>query len=153
MISSVSEQDYNLLPNEMHTWLEPGLQAYGEIIAFNMAISWLKTIRPESNDPANYITNLSNQLYDGLRQIDSITLFNHQASSVISLYPKKGDAHRLSIFLSAAGIMTRSGTFCCHYYLNEVLKSPPLLRFSLGLHNTTKDIDTTLKILAKLTKG
>jgi selenocysteine lyase/cysteine desulfurase len=153
MISSVGQQGYALLPNELHTWLEPGLQAYGEIIALGKAVSWLKTVRPFGNEPTTYINNLSSRLFSGLQSIDGLNLFNTQASSVISFYPKKGDAHRLSIFLSGAGVMARSGTFCCHYYLNEVLKSPPLLRLSLGLHNTTEDVDTTLKTLTKLTKG
>ena len=38
MISSVKSESYQLLPDELHTRLEPGLQAYGEIAALSKAI-------------------------------------------------------------------------------------------------------------------
>jgi selenocysteine lyase/cysteine desulfurase len=152
MVASVTKDTYELLPDAIYTGLEPGLQAYGEISALIAALKWLKTVRPFGQEPDEYLQMLSKRLFDGLKNIDGIKLFNQQASPVISFYPKKGDAHRLAIFLSSAGIMARSGTFCCHYYLNEVLKSPPLLRLSLGLHNTTDDVDMTLQALTKLTK-
>ena len=153
MISSVTEQSYKLLPNEMHTWLEPGLQAYGAIIGLNTAIGWLQKVKPFGQEPKDYIDNLAQKLYNGLKDINNIEVFNNQPSSVISFYPKKGDAHRLAIFLSSAGIMARSGSFCCHYYIDEVLKSPPLLRVSLGLHNTEADINKAIETIAKLTKA
>ncbi len=153
MISSVDKQEYKLLPDEMHTWLEPGLQAYGEIVSLNAAVKWLQNIRPFGKQPAAFINNLSQKLYDGLKAIDSIEILNQKPSPTISFYPKEGDAHRLAIFLSSAGIMARSGSFCCHYYINEVLKSPPLLRLSIGLHNTESDIQKAIEAVAKLTKA
>ena len=35
--------------------------------------------------------------------------------------------------------MVRSGYFCCHYYLKNLLKLPPLLRISIGLQNTAAE--------------
>ena len=46
------------------------------------------------------------------------------------------DAHRLALYLSAQNIMVRSGYFCCHYYLQSVMRLPPMLRISIGLQNT-----------------
>jgi cysteine desulfurase/selenocysteine lyase len=48
--------------------------------------------------------------------------------------------------------MSRSGYFCCHYYLLEKLKLPPLIRFSLGLHSTEDDIERTIKELRRVIK-
>ena len=149
MVSAVKENSYDLLPDDMASWLEPGLQAYGEIIALGRAIEWLKSVKPNDQKPVEYISKLSKQLYDGLSNISGVELLNKAPSSVISIYSSNIDAHRLAIFLSGAGIMVRSGYFCCHYYLIEKLKMPPLLRFSIGLHTTESDIERTLIALKK----
>lgn len=153
MISSITEQNYTLISNDIASWLEPGLQSYGEIISLGEAIKWLKTVKPSGMKPTAYIEKLSEKLFKGLAEIPGVTLLNHESSSVISLYSSKVDAHRLAIFLSASGIMVRSGYFCCHYYLLEKLKLPPLLRFSIGLHTTEDDIIKTIEIMKKITKG
>lgn len=153
MVASVSEQDYTLLPEDMASWLEPGLQAYGEIISLKHAIEWLKVVKPFGLKPSEYIEKISEKLYKGLSDIPGIIMFNNEPSPVISLYSKKVDAHRMAIFLSASGIMVRSGYFCCHYYLLEKLKMPPLLRFSIGLHTTEDDVMKTIEIMKKITKG
>jgi len=149
MVSAVRDQSYDLLPDDMASWLEPGLQAYGEIIALGSAIEWLKSVKPNGQKPAEYISNMSKKLFDGLSSIPDLRLINKSPSSVISVYSPKIDAHRLTIFLSGAGIMVRSGYFCCHYYLIEKLHMPPLLRFSIGLHTTDEDIDRTIAALKK----
>ena len=153
MVSSVKKDSYELLPDDIASWLEPGLQAYGEIISLNQAIHWLKTVKPNGQKSAEHIAKVSKQLYDGLANIPGIKMLNSNPSSVIGLYHDKIDSHRLSVFLSAAGIMTRSGYFCCHYYLLDLLKMPPLLRFSVGLHTTENDIIKTIETMKKITKG
>lgn len=150
MVAGVRERDYSLLPEDnMASWLEPGLQAWGEIISLKSAIEWLKTVRPNGQKPTDYIADLSKQLFDGLSSIDGIKLINKTSASVISFYSPKIDAHRLAIFLSTSGIMARSGYFCCHYYLLEKCKYPPLLRLSIGLHTTTADITKTIETIKK----
>ncbi|MEI7539516.1 MAG: aminotransferase class V-fold PLP-dependent enzyme [Candidatus Saccharibacteria bacterium] len=153
MVSAVQEQGYDLLPDDLNSWLEPGLQAYGEIISLKRAIEWLSEVKPQGLKPAEYIHKISKQLYDGLSEIPGLTILNKQPSSVISVYSNNVDAHRLAIFLSAAGIMVRSGYFCCHYYLIEKLQLPPLLRISIGLHTTEDDVTKTIKTLKKVLKA
>lgn len=153
MAIAVTENSYTLAPNELTSWLEPGLQSYGEIISLKAAIEWLKTVKPSGIEPAEHIAKLSTILYNGLIELPNISIINTRPSSVISLYSNKIDAHRLATFLSASGIMVRSGYFCCHYYLIEKLKLPPLLRFSIGLQTTEDDIEKTIEIMKKLTKG
>ena len=151
MVGSVGKSDFQLTPSDYSSRLEPGLQAWGEIVALGKAIEWLQTVRPKGRDRHIYIDSLSSELFSGLTSIPRLTVFNDSPSPVISVYSEKYDAHQLAIFLSEAGIMARSGYFCCHYYLHEKLKIPPLLRFSIGLHNTSTDIQQTIDVLKKLT--
>ena len=152
MVTDVTEHDFTLLPDDLSSRLEPGLQAWGEIIALRRAIQWLISVRPAQQKPTKYITALSEQLFNGLQAIPELHILNSVASPVISVYSEKHDAHRLAIFLSGANIMVRSGYFCAHHYLKEKLALPPLLRFSIGLHSTEADIQFALKTLDRFVK-
>jgi selenocysteine lyase/cysteine desulfurase len=153
MVADVREDSYDLLQGDPGALLEPGLQAWGEIIALRSAIDWLGKVRPGGRPAADHIAALSQRLFDGLGDIPGLTLFNTAASPVISVYAPTQDSHRLAVFLSQSGIMVRSGYFCAHHYVKERLGLPPLLRFSLGLHSTTADVDTASQALARLMKG
>ncbi|TFD83204.1 aminotransferase class V-fold PLP-dependent enzyme [Cryobacterium lactosi] len=153
MVQDVRESDFDLVQGDPGALLEPGLQAWGEIIALGRAIDWLGSVRPGGLAPAEHIGALSRRLYDGLAEIPGLTLLNTAASPVISLYAPAQDSHRLAVFLSHSTIMVRSGYFCAHHYLKQQLGLPPLLRFSLGLHSTASDIDTATQALARLMKG
>jgi cysteine desulfurase/selenocysteine lyase len=82
-----------------------------------------------------------------------VTLLNTGPSPIVSLYAQRQDAHRLAVFLSKQRIMVRSGYFCAHHWLRERRGLPPLLRFSVGLHNTTADVDTAVGALDRLVRG
>jgi len=153
MVSDVREEDFDLVQGDPASALEPGLQAWGEIIALGRAIDWLGSIRPGGLAPAEHIEGLSRRLYDGLAAVPGLTLINTQASPVISAYAPAQDSHRLAVFLSHSRIMARSGYFCAHHYLKQQLGLPPLLRFSLGLHSTESDIDAATETLGRLVKG
>lgn len=153
MVKDVREDSYDLVPDEPGALLEPGLQAWGEIIALRRAIEWMASVRPGGRTPAEHVGALSILMYDGLRDIPGLTLLGDGPSPVISVYAPKQDSHRLAVFLSQSGIMARSGYFCAHHYLKEQLGLPPLLRFSLGLHSTAADIEQAHDTLARLMKG
>lgn len=153
MVTAVRQDDYDIIESDMASWLEPGLQAYGEIITLNAAIKWKKSLKIDGQKPVDYVKKLSTQLFDGLSEIPGINIINNSASPVISFYFDKIDAHRLAVFLSSGGIMARSGYFCCHYYLIEKKNYPPLLRLSIGLHNTPEDIQKTIDAIKRITKG
>ncbi len=153
MVTAVRENDYDIVESDMASWLEPGLQAYGEIISLNSAIKWKKNLKIEGQKPTDYVKKLSTQLFEGLSEIPGIHIINSNASPVISFYFDKIDAHRLAVFLSSGGIMARSGYFCCHYYLIEKMNYPPLLRLSIGLNNTSADIQKTVDAIKRITKG
>ncbi len=153
MVSGVSRDGFDLIPEEPWSLLEPGLQAWGEIIGLGAALDWLRDVKPLGHSPHDHITALSASLFQGLSEIPGLHVVNTEPAPVISVWSDRVDAHRLAVFLSQAGIMVRSGYFCAHYWLTEVLGLPPLLRFSLGLHNTPEDIDTAVHTLSKLLRG
>ena len=43
-----------------------------------------------------------------------------------------------------------NGYFCVHDYLDHVKHYPPLIRFSLGYHNTSENIDKTISAIDKI---
>jgi len=93
-------------------------------------------------------------LYKKLQKLQNITILNQSATGTVSIYPDKQktgvDGHTLAIYLGEAGIMCRSGYHCCHYYLKNKLKYPPLFRISLGVYNTPGQIDFLIENLTKL---
>ena len=153
MVTDVREDSFDLVTDDPGALLEPGLQAWGEIIALGRALDWLGHVRPGGLSPRDHIESLSGRLFDGLSAIPGLVVLNHGASPVISVYAPKQDSHRLAVFLSQQQIMVRSGYFCAHHELKERLGLPPLLRFSLGLHSTSADIDRAHDALARLLKG
>ncbi|TFB99021.1 aminotransferase class V-fold PLP-dependent enzyme [Cryobacterium adonitolivorans] len=153
MVQDVRENDFDLVQGDPGALLEPGLQAWGEIIALGRAIEWLGGIRPGGLAPAEHISGLSTRLHAGLAEIPGLTVLATEPSPVISVYAPAQDSHRLAVFLSHSKIMARSGYFCAHHYLKEQLGLPPLLRFSLGLHSTESDIDSATQAVARLMKG
>jgi cysteine desulfurase/selenocysteine lyase len=77
-------------------------------------------------------------------------MVNHEANPTMSFYVEEIDSHLLGTALSRENIMARTGYFCVHYCLDHVLGMPPLVRFSLGLHNRPEDIDKIKKIMQKI---
>jgi cysteine desulfurase/selenocysteine lyase len=146
MVESVSRDNYELLDeSHIYTLFEPGLQAWGEIIALKTAIDWLKKQKKTSR-----VAEFSNEIFEFLKTQPGVQVVNQKASPVISFYHENLDAHLIAQALSDEGIMVRSGHFCCHYYLGEVKKYPPLVRISIGLHNSEQDISKLKEILGRI---
>jgi cysteine desulfurase/selenocysteine lyase len=156
-VGDVQENDYQLLlePNELYSRLELGLQDYAAIIGLDAAIKWFDGFRDGKANAKQYEQALSDQLYAGIQTLPYLKIINAQASPVVTFYPERVDSHTLAMYLGKQNIMCRSGFFCCHYYLKNKLKYPPLLRVSLGLHNTSEQIEfllEKLKYLLEVTK-
>lgn len=148
-VSDVRQDGYDLLAGEEeHAILEPGLQDWAGIVGLGAAVTWLRDARPGGMEPAAYEAMLAARLWEGLRALPRINLFNTAPSPVVSLWIDGLDAHRLALYLDGQSIMCRSGHFCCHYFLQHCRSMPPLLRVSLGLHNTPADIDHLCGALA-----
>lgn len=150
MVDDVDQATYLLsADNKEHryTRFEPGLQAWGEIVGFGAALKWLEGVSKQ--DWANFEANYT-ELYDFLNSSGKIHLVNHEANPTMSFYVEGIDSHLLGSALSRENIMARTGYFCVHYYLDHVLGLPPLIRFSLGLHNRPEDIAKVKDALKKI---
>ena len=150
MVDDVTEKDYKPSAEgkeHRYTRFESGLQAWGEIVGLGTAIDWLENL--PKKDWKNLWDN-ANDLYDFLKESPKVHLVNHEANPTISFYVEGIDSHLLGEALSRENIMARTGYFCAHYYLDHVLGLPPLVRFSLGLHNKPEDIEKVKKVLGKI---
>ena len=152
MVDDVFADDFQLsADNKEHryTRFEAGLQAWGEIVGFEAGLKWLEKV-PKSawrEFEKNYT-----ELFNFLGSSDKVHLVNAEPNPTISFYVEGVDSHLLGTALSRENIMARTGYFCAHYYLDHVLGLPPLVRFSLGLHNRSEDIEKVEKTLSKLLK-
>lgn len=152
MVDDVDKNSYLLSaenPEHIYTKFEPGLQAWGEIVALGAAIDWLEKIT--KNDKRNLESN-AKKLFDFLSSKEKVHVVNKVVNPTISFYVEGVDSHLLGAALGDKGIMVRTGYFCAHYYLDKVCKYPPLVRCSLGYHNRPEDIDKLIKILEKVVK-
>ena len=152
-VAGVTASEYELLP-EPHTRLEPGLQAWGEIVALGAALEWLQGYRDATGEDLEAReTAVASALYDALADLPHLNILSDRGSSLISVVPERVDGHRLATFLSRGGIMVRSGYFCAHHWLIEQRQLPPVVRFSVGAHNTPGDVEKVRQTMAKLMKG
>ncbi len=150
MVDDVTKDNYVLSAEgkaHRYTRFEAGLQAWGEIVALGAALKWLIEL-PKS--AWNVLEKNYTELYDYLNNSNKLHLVNTQPNPTMSFYVEGIDSHMLGNALSRENIMARTGYFCAHYYLDHVCKYPPLVRFSLGLHNRPEDIEKVKKVMEKI---
>lgn len=150
MVDDVKGDSYVLSSdNKEHrfTRFESGLQAWGEIVGLGAALDWLEDL---SKNDWNLLHQNTEELYDFLNNSPKVHFVNHEANPTMSFYVEGLDSHLLGEALSRENIMARTGYFCVHYYLDHVLHLPPLIRFSLGLHNRPEDIEKIKHVLEKV---
>ena len=152
MVDDVNKESYELSadnPEHRYTRFESGLQAWGEIIGLGAALDWLNGLK--KNDHDNLKKN-AEELFNFLKSSNKVHLINTEANPTMSFYVEGIDSHLLGEALSREGIMARTGYFCAHYYLDHVCHFPPLIRFSLGYHTRSEDIERVKTALAKILK-
>lgn len=150
MVDDVEKESYLLSAEgkeHRYTRFESGLMAWGEIVGFGAALGWIEDV--SKNDWRTFQNNYT-ELFDYLNGSEKVNLVNSVANPTMSFYVEGVDSHLLGAALSRESIMARTGYFCVHYYLDHVLGLPPLVRFSLGLHNKPEDIDKIKQELKKI---
>lgn len=150
MVDDVTRDSYLLSAEgkeHRYTRFESGLQAWGEIVGLGAAIDWL-----EGRSKAEWQTLQDNatELFEFLNRAPKAHVVNAEPNPTMSFYVEGLDSHLLGAALSRENIMARTGYFCVHYYLDHVLGLPPLVRFSLGLHNRPADIEKVEKVMSKI---
>jgi len=179
-VQKVEKNNYKLIDyaSELHARLEFGLQDYAAIFGLNAALDWLQNFEiakeyPKMDYDSNFSQKLQNQflsagpskeaifyleslaeiLYSQMLDMQKdgkIKLITPNSQPIISFVPKNSDSYTITKLLSDQNIAIRSGYMCCHNYIREVLRVPPIIRVSLGLHNTPKDLITFLRALAEV---
>ena len=150
MVDDVELSSFRLsADNKEHrfTRFESGLQAWGEIVGLGAALDWLEKLPKEE---WKNLQDNTNELFDFLNSSNKVHLVNNEANPTMTFYVDGLDSHLLGEALSRENIMARTGYFCVHYYLDHVLGMPPLVRFSLGLHNRPEDIEKVKRVLGKV---
>lgn len=166
MVDDVDLDTYLLTsdnPDRLYTKFEAGLQAWGEIIALGAAIDWLEKLPKAKKET---LKQNEQKVFDFFKENGTIGevdkpkeerdkstkklhLLNYEPSATMSFYVDGLDSHLLGEALGDEGIMTRTGYFCVHYYLDHKMHFSPLVRLSFGYQNTPEQID---KLLAELKK-
>lgn len=150
MVDDVHKDEYFLSaknPEHTYTIFESGLQAWGEIVAFDAALTWLEGL--SKADKEQMYENCE-RIFEFLNSQPRVHLMNKTASPTFSFYIDGLDSHLVGEALSDEGIMARTGYFCVHYYLGQVLDVPPMIRFSLGYHVRKSDVDKVIKTLERM---
>lgn len=152
-VQDVLKDEYSLIAEdaEIYSRIEPGLQNFAGIIGLGEAIKWRNNFTKDNLNSTDYEKELQSYLNSKLNTLP-INILNEEPSSVVSIYSEKMDSHKLGMYLSERNIMCRTGYHCCHYYLKNLKKYPPLFRISLGLNNTKEQIDYLIDSLNILLK-
>lgn len=166
MVDDVFEDRYLLSAEgnkeHAHMIFEAGLQAWGEIISLGTAIDWLSV---RTKEDKRRLMACTAELDEFLRSKEKVRMvgdagvgrgfgetegIRHEANPTMSFYVEGVDSHLLGSALGQEGIMTRTGYFCAHYYLDKVLGLPPLTRFSLSYATREEDIERVKKLLGNI---
>ena len=167
MVDDVDLETYLLSsedPDHLYTKFEAGLQSWGEIVALDEAIDWLEKI-PKQKQLA--LTENTEKIFNFFKEYGTVGnidlektkrdqsdrklhLLNYEPAKTMSFYVDGLNSHLLGEALAEEGIMVRTGYFCVHYYLDRKMHFPPLVRISLGYHNTPDDVNKLLTTLKKV---
>ena len=151
MVDDVFEERYLLTAegnkDHIYTVFEPGLQAWGEIVALGEAIDWLSA---RTKEDRKRLESCTRELDEFLRSREKVHMVGNEANPTMSFYVEGLDSHLLGAALGKEGIMARTGYFCVHYYLDKVMKLPPLVRFSLSYATREGDIERVKRVMGKI---
>lgn len=117
------------------------------ILSLKAAVEYINNIGIDNI--TNYISNLSNFLYENLKNVKNIKIYNDNFHTGIMIFNiDKVFSQDLSVFLNKYNICVRSGNHCSKLLKNFILTSNTC-RVSLNIYNTKEDI---LKLVEALNK-
>jgi cysteine desulfurase/selenocysteine lyase len=125
---------------------EAGTPDIAAVIGLGEAVSFLETIDWEL--ARAHMANLSARMYDGLRSIPSAKIYGDSMdrNGIFSFNVDGVHAHDAATYLGNSGIAVRAGTHCAQP-LMQILGVPGTVRISMGLYNTSEEIDATVAAL------
>ena len=117
------------------------------ILSLKAAVEYINNIGIDNI--TNYISNLSNFLYENLKNVKNIKIYNDNFHTGIMIFNiDKVFSQDLSVFLNKYNICVRSGNHCSKLLKDFILTSNTC-RVSLNIYNTKEDI---LKLVEALNK-
>lgn len=117
------------------------------ILSLRAAIIYINSIGIENI--TNCISNLSNFLYENLKNIKNIKIYNDNFHTGIMIFNiDKVFSQDLSVFLNKYNICVRSGNHCSKLLKDFILISNTC-RVSLNIYNTKEDILKLVEVLNK----
>ena len=117
------------------------------ILSLRAAIIYINSIGIDNI--TNYISNLSNFLYENLKNIKNIKIYNDNFHTGIMIFNiDKVFSQDLSVFLNKYNICVRSGNHCSKLLKDFILISNTC-RVSLNIYNTKEDILKLVEVLNK----
>lgn len=117
------------------------------VLSLRAAVEYINNIGIDNI--TNYISNLSNFLYENLKNVKNIKIYNDNFHTGIMIFNiDKVFSQDLSVFLNKYNICVRSGNHCSKLLKDFILTSNTC-RISLNIYNTKEDI---LKLVEALNK-
>ena len=117
------------------------------ILSLRAAIIYINSI--DIDNITNYISNLSNFLYENLKNVKNIKIYNDNFRTGIMIFNiDKVFSQDLSVFLNKYNICVRSGNHCSKLLKDFILTSNTC-RVSLNIYNTKEDILKLVEVLNK----
>ncbi|KKB26829.1 Cysteine desulfurase, SufS subfamily [Mycoplasmopsis meleagridis] len=124
---------------------EPGTPNLAAIHMFNGSLDFFNTFLGYKKSKKQLLL-LSNYLFDKLKEIPQIKLYNSRDSHIIIFNIQNINAQDIAHYLGTKNIYVRSGIFCAQYLKNKLDESS-FVRISLGVYNNKKDCDNLIKAL------
>jgi len=138
MIKEVKKDSisYGDLPNKY----EAGTMATAQVVAFDQSIKFLEKIG--MNNVIQHEKELIDYGQEILRKNNSVKLVGNpkKKGAVLSFTIEGIHPHDIATILDEDGVAIRAGHHCCQI-LHETLGMAATARASLGIYNTTEDID------------
>lgn len=145
MVSYIKDLN-NVYYKPVPTRFESGTQNPAAIYAFGETLNFLKKIPLDKRE--EFYRKLSIKLIDGLNELGGIKIYS-KPGPIISFNIEGIHPHDASEFFDKAGIIIRTGNLCASPFFSN-LKESGVIRVSLGIYNTSKEIDLVLETVKEI---
>ncbi|MDR0463321.1 MAG: aminotransferase class V-fold PLP-dependent enzyme [Pseudomonadales bacterium] len=118
------------------------------LVGTEVALQWLVENQVEHDQ---HIRGLTNYLYDGLININGITILGSKENrfSVVAFHHRDYSATDIGLVLAQSGIDLRVGKHCSDLFFNQK-NIPEIVRISLAAYNTKEEVEQILEIIKNL---
>jgi len=130
---------------------EAGTMPTAEVVTFNESIKFIQSIGMDNlMEHENKITNYA---LEEIRKINSVKIIGNpkNKAGVIAFTIKGVHPHDIATILDEDGVAIRAGHHCCQIF-HKKMNLVATARASIGIYNTTEDIDILCKAIKNCRK-